>query len=275
MRKVIEAELEAPLGRGLRRLRRGRRSPPPRSARSTARGCHDGRDVAVKVQYPGVAQAVRADMQNLGMILRLMKQVAPGLDVKATAEEIRSADRRGARLRARGPAPALAGAHLPRPPVHRRARRRHEPLARARDRHRVRGGRRLRRDQGGATRRRATASARSSSASSSAACTATTSSPATRTRATSCCMDDGRVAFLDFGLFKVMPDELIELELACQRAGHEGDGERLHEIWSDDRLPRRIRTASGPTSCSRSSATRRGGTCSTRTSSSSRRSRRR
>src|SRR3954470_12266370 len=49
---------------------------------------HDGRDVAVKVQYPGVAQAVRADMQNLGLILRLMKRVAPGLDVKATAEEI-------------------------------------------------------------------------------------------------------------------------------------------------------------------------------------------
>src|SRR5918998_2018070 len=51
---------------------------------------HDGRDVAVKVQYPGVAQAVRADMQNLGMILRLMKRIAPGLDVKATAEELRS-----------------------------------------------------------------------------------------------------------------------------------------------------------------------------------------
>ena len=42
------------------------------------------------MQYPGVAQAVRADMQNLGMILRLMKRIAPGLDVKATAEEIRS-----------------------------------------------------------------------------------------------------------------------------------------------------------------------------------------
>ena len=51
---------------------------------------HDGRDVAVKVQYPGVAQAVRADMQNLGMILRLLKRIAPGLDVKATAEEVRS-----------------------------------------------------------------------------------------------------------------------------------------------------------------------------------------
>src|SRR6202000_932243 len=38
----------------------------------------DGRDVAVKVQYPGVAAAVRADMQNLGLILRLAPRVAPG-----------------------------------------------------------------------------------------------------------------------------------------------------------------------------------------------------
>ena len=45
-------------------------------------------------------------------------------------------------------------------------------------------------------------------------------------------MADDRVAFLDFGLFKVMPKELIELELECQRAGHEGDGERLHELWA-------------------------------------------
>ena len=51
-------------------------------------------------------------------------------------------------------------------------------------------------------------------------------------------LDDGRVAFLDFGLFKVMPKELIELELACQRAGHEGDGERLHAIWAETGLPR-------------------------------------
>ncbi len=50
----------------------------------------DGRDVAVKVQYPGVASAVRADMQNLGMILRLMKRVAPGLDAKEMSREIRS-----------------------------------------------------------------------------------------------------------------------------------------------------------------------------------------
>src|SRR5436305_395907 len=50
---------------------------------------HDGRDVAVKVQYPGVAAAVRADMQNLRLILRLMKRMAPGLDVNALAEEVR------------------------------------------------------------------------------------------------------------------------------------------------------------------------------------------
>jgi predicted unusual protein kinase regulating ubiquinone biosynthesis (AarF/ABC1/UbiB family) len=49
----------------------------------------DGRCVAVKVQYPGVATAVRADMQNLGVILRLMKRVAPGLDPKALGQEIR------------------------------------------------------------------------------------------------------------------------------------------------------------------------------------------
>ena len=47
-----------------------------------------GRQVAVKVQYPGVAAAVRADMQNMGMILRLAKRMAPGLDAKSTAQEI-------------------------------------------------------------------------------------------------------------------------------------------------------------------------------------------
>ena len=49
----------------------------------------DGREVAVKVQYPGVAAAVRADMSNLGLILRLVKRIAPGLDPKAIGEEIR------------------------------------------------------------------------------------------------------------------------------------------------------------------------------------------
>jgi predicted unusual protein kinase regulating ubiquinone biosynthesis (AarF/ABC1/UbiB family) len=50
---------------------------------------HDGREVAVKVQYPGVAQAVRADLRNLGLIMRVAKRIAPGMDAKAMAAEVR------------------------------------------------------------------------------------------------------------------------------------------------------------------------------------------
>jgi predicted unusual protein kinase regulating ubiquinone biosynthesis (AarF/ABC1/UbiB family) len=49
----------------------------------------DGRAVAVKVQYPGVASAIAADMQNAGLILRLAKAFAPGLDAKAAAAELK------------------------------------------------------------------------------------------------------------------------------------------------------------------------------------------
>jgi predicted unusual protein kinase regulating ubiquinone biosynthesis (AarF/ABC1/UbiB family) len=43
----------------------------------------------VKVQYPGVASAIAADMQNAGLILRLAKAFAPGLDAKAAAAELK------------------------------------------------------------------------------------------------------------------------------------------------------------------------------------------
>jgi predicted unusual protein kinase regulating ubiquinone biosynthesis (AarF/ABC1/UbiB family) len=49
----------------------------------------DGRQVAVKVQYPGVAAAVRADLQNIGRLLRAARRIAPGLDAKSVAEELR------------------------------------------------------------------------------------------------------------------------------------------------------------------------------------------
>jgi predicted unusual protein kinase regulating ubiquinone biosynthesis (AarF/ABC1/UbiB family) len=49
----------------------------------------DGRRVAVKVQYPGVARALRADLQNAGMLLRMAKAIAPGLDAGAAATELR------------------------------------------------------------------------------------------------------------------------------------------------------------------------------------------
>jgi predicted unusual protein kinase regulating ubiquinone biosynthesis (AarF/ABC1/UbiB family) len=50
---------------------------------------HDGRTVAVKVQYPGVAEALEDDLRNAGMIVRLARALAPGLDAKAVAEELR------------------------------------------------------------------------------------------------------------------------------------------------------------------------------------------
>ena len=234
---------------------------------------HDGRDVAVKVQYPGVAQAVRADMQNLGIILRLMKRIAPGLDVKSTAEEIRAriGDELDYELEAQNQrtlARIFRGhPFIPVPEVVSSLSREKVLVTEYVDRPR------LRRDQGARPGRRATASARSSSASSSAACTGTGSSPATRTRATSCSSTTARVAFLDFGLFKVMPAELIEIELACQRAGHEGDAERAARDLQPHRASCASPTASGPTSCSPSSSTRPGGTCSTRSSTSRPRSR--
>jgi predicted unusual protein kinase regulating ubiquinone biosynthesis (AarF/ABC1/UbiB family) len=49
----------------------------------------DGRRVAVKIQYPGVAEAIAADMQNAGLILRMAKALAPGLDAKAAAAELK------------------------------------------------------------------------------------------------------------------------------------------------------------------------------------------
>jgi predicted unusual protein kinase regulating ubiquinone biosynthesis (AarF/ABC1/UbiB family) len=49
----------------------------------------DGRAVAVKIQYPGIAEAMDADLRNAGTIVRLAKVLAPGLDAKAIAAEIR------------------------------------------------------------------------------------------------------------------------------------------------------------------------------------------
>ncbi len=49
----------------------------------------DGDEVVAKIQYPGVAEAVETDMRNAMMLLPLVKRLAPGLDVKAMAAEMR------------------------------------------------------------------------------------------------------------------------------------------------------------------------------------------
>jgi predicted unusual protein kinase regulating ubiquinone biosynthesis (AarF/ABC1/UbiB family) len=49
----------------------------------------DGDEVAVKIQYPGVAEAVETDLRNATLLLPLVKRLAPGLDAKALAAEMR------------------------------------------------------------------------------------------------------------------------------------------------------------------------------------------
>jgi predicted unusual protein kinase regulating ubiquinone biosynthesis (AarF/ABC1/UbiB family) len=49
----------------------------------------DGDDVAVKLQHPGVAEAVEGDLRDLGLVAPLVKRLAPGLDAGAVLSEIR------------------------------------------------------------------------------------------------------------------------------------------------------------------------------------------
>jgi predicted unusual protein kinase regulating ubiquinone biosynthesis (AarF/ABC1/UbiB family) len=50
---------------------------------------HDGDDVAVKVQHPGVAEAAEADLRNVGAVGPILKRLAPGLDAGAVLAEVR------------------------------------------------------------------------------------------------------------------------------------------------------------------------------------------
>ena len=49
----------------------------------------DGDEVVVKVQYPGVAEAVETDLRNAMLLVPLVKRLAPGLEAKALAAEMR------------------------------------------------------------------------------------------------------------------------------------------------------------------------------------------
>src|SRR3954453_3788549 len=49
----------------------------------------DGLQVAIKVQYPGIAESVEADMRNLLLLSPLLRQLVPGLEVKDLLAELR------------------------------------------------------------------------------------------------------------------------------------------------------------------------------------------
>jgi predicted unusual protein kinase regulating ubiquinone biosynthesis (AarF/ABC1/UbiB family) len=49
---------------------------------------HDGREVAVKIQYPGADEALRADLKTLRRMTGVVKQLAPGVDVQGIVDEL-------------------------------------------------------------------------------------------------------------------------------------------------------------------------------------------
>jgi len=50
---------------------------------------HDGRDVAVKVQYPGAGAALLSDLTQLSRFARLLGPLIPGMDLKPLITELR------------------------------------------------------------------------------------------------------------------------------------------------------------------------------------------
>jgi predicted unusual protein kinase regulating ubiquinone biosynthesis (AarF/ABC1/UbiB family) len=232
MKRVIEDDLEEPISEVFASF-----DEEPIAAASIGQVYRatlgqDGREVAVKVQYPGVASAVRADMQNLDMIMRLLKRMTPGMDVKAITEEIRERiveeldyeleaqnQRSLARIFADHPfivvpdvisslsrervlvSEFVAGVGF-------------EELKQRSQAERDRIGEIVFRFFLGCLYRHRQFSGDPHPGN-------------------FMLMDDGRIAFLDFGLFKRMENEPVELELACQRAVAEGDGARLHRLLSD------------------------------------------
>ncbi|MGI8878934.1 MAG: ABC1 kinase family protein [Jatrophihabitans sp.] len=50
---------------------------------------HDGREVAVKLQYPGAGPALLADFNQLSRFSRLFSRLSPGLDVKPLLAELK------------------------------------------------------------------------------------------------------------------------------------------------------------------------------------------
>ncbi|WP_433607009.1 ABC1 kinase family protein [Prescottella agglutinans] len=88
MRGVIEADYGRPLSEVFAEF-----DPEAVAAASIGQvyraRLHDGRDVAVKVQYPGIDAAIRADMKNLTMFLKIWKSTVPTLSTPGLLNELR------------------------------------------------------------------------------------------------------------------------------------------------------------------------------------------
>src|SRR5579862_7605311 len=92
---VVQEELGAPPERAFARW-----DPQPIAAASIGQVHRavtlDGRAVAVKVQYPGIAETIAADLRNVALLRRMLRIAAPAQDVDALLCELR--DRIGEEL---------------------------------------------------------------------------------------------------------------------------------------------------------------------------------
>ncbi|MEO8844821.1 MAG: AarF/ABC1/UbiB kinase family protein [Kofleriaceae bacterium] len=88
LRDVAERELKMPLERAFARF-----ETKPLAAASIGQvhraTLRDGTEVVVKIQYPGVSDAIRADLANAGMLYRMMAMFYPALDPKPVVDELR------------------------------------------------------------------------------------------------------------------------------------------------------------------------------------------
>lgn len=90
--ELAKGVIESDLGRPLEELFAAFDAEPLAAASigQVHRGVtHDGREVAVKVQYPGVGEAVQADLDNSDLLFGLMGMLFPGLDPKPLVNELR------------------------------------------------------------------------------------------------------------------------------------------------------------------------------------------
>jgi predicted unusual protein kinase regulating ubiquinone biosynthesis (AarF/ABC1/UbiB family) len=88
MRRVLQADWGQPPERVLAEI-----DPVPAAAASIGQvyraRAHDGGQLAIKVQYPGVAESVESDMRNLRLLTPLLRQLMPGLEVRGVLAELR------------------------------------------------------------------------------------------------------------------------------------------------------------------------------------------
>ncbi|MFF9028028.1 ABC1 kinase family protein [Streptomyces iakyrus] len=90
--RTVHAVLEERLGKGWQELFLEFEDKPAAAASigQVHRGVwHDGREVAVKVQYPGAGEALLSDLNQLSRFSRLLGPLIPGMDIKPLIAELK------------------------------------------------------------------------------------------------------------------------------------------------------------------------------------------